>query len=643
LDNGCEKGILWLVLAILVFGPLGFGAVRPQEFLVIQALTVGILLLWAARLWLDPRPKLFWPPICWSAAAFAAYALGRYLTSDIEYVARQELIRVLIYAFLFLAILNNLHRQESTQVIVFTLLLVAMALSGYAIYQFVTGSDRVLMYFKPYARRGSATYISPNHLAGLLEMILPLGLAWVLVSRAKPVAKVFIGYASLVILAGIVTTLSRGAWISCMVVLVVFFAVLLLNRIYWLPSAVLLLILVGLGVFFIPRTPAVKDRFQEMTAEKSLPVDLRGEVWFSTVNMWRDNFGWGVGPGHFGHRFGAYRTELVQNDPERAHNDYLNTLADWGVAGAAVVLSALGLLGAGVFKTWRYVRGSPDDLGSKKSNKLALLFGGALGLFAILIHSVVDFNLHIPANAIVAMTLMAMVSSCLRFATEQHWFGARLGIKAALTVLLASGAVYLAAQSARSARERFYLARAQAAQNYSSEQIAALEKAAAAEPNNFETAYDLGEVFRVLSMEGGGDYAEQADKAITWYRRSLQLNPHHSYSWLKYGMCLDWLDRPADARSCFNRALLLEPNGYYAAALMGWHYAQVEDFAAARSWSERSHRLNWRSNRIADTYLEISIQKLLENATNTTVLRPPRIPAAEPAAGTTPDALPAGP
>ena len=129
LDQWCERGILALVLAILVFSPLAFGAARLQEFLVAQALTAMVLLLWLVRMWLNPRPKFLWPPICWIVVAFTGYAIGRYFTSDVEYVARQELLRILVYASLFLAILNNLHRQESTQIIAFTLVFLAMAIT----------------------------------------------------------------------------------------------------------------------------------------------------------------------------------------------------------------------------------------------------------------------------------------------------------------------------------------------------------------------------------------------------------------------------------------------------------------------------------------------------------------------------------
>jgi len=87
LDQWCERGILALVLAILVFGPLATGAVRPLEFLVIQGLTIIAAVLWLARFWLNPKYRLIWPPICWSLLLFVGYAIARYSQADIEYVA----------------------------------------------------------------------------------------------------------------------------------------------------------------------------------------------------------------------------------------------------------------------------------------------------------------------------------------------------------------------------------------------------------------------------------------------------------------------------------------------------------------------------------------------------------------------------
>src|SRR4051812_4894656 len=115
LDRICERTILALVLGILTFGPLAFGAVDVLPFLIVQGATALVLLLWLARIWTSERFQFLWPPICWAVLAFAAYAVIRYFTADIEYVARQEVFRVLTCVFLFLAIVNNLHRKEPVQ------------------------------------------------------------------------------------------------------------------------------------------------------------------------------------------------------------------------------------------------------------------------------------------------------------------------------------------------------------------------------------------------------------------------------------------------------------------------------------------------------------------------------------------------
>ncbi|PYK96441.1 MAG: hypothetical protein DME19_19730, partial [Verrucomicrobia bacterium] len=101
LDNWCEKGILALILGVLVFGPLATGAVRPLEFLIIQGMTMGAVLLWMLRFWLNRDYRVLWPPICWAVVGFVVLAIIRYHQADVEYVARQELIRILVYALLF--------------------------------------------------------------------------------------------------------------------------------------------------------------------------------------------------------------------------------------------------------------------------------------------------------------------------------------------------------------------------------------------------------------------------------------------------------------------------------------------------------------------------------------------------------------
>jgi tetratricopeptide (TPR) repeat protein len=164
--------------------------------------------------------------------------------------------------------------------------------------------------------------------------------------------------------------------------------------------------------------------------------------------------------------------------------------------------------------------------------------------------------------------------------------------------------------------EYVWLERAAGQPSFSPAQADCLKNAFAAEPGNPETAYAIGEAYRIQSSEGGANYRELAEQAMEWFGRSTKLNPLGGYGYLRYGWCLDWLERFAESPPYFNRAAQLDPNGYFMVANIGLHYVQSGNFAAARPWFERSLRLNWQNNHIARNYLQIVQSRLLEAATN---------------------------
>ncbi len=223
-----------------------------------------------------------------------------------------------------------------------------------------------------------------------------------------------------------------------------------------------------------------------------------------------------------------------------------------------------------------------------------------------------DFNLHIPANALVGVTLLALVASNVRFATERFWFRPRLLAKMTLSIALAGVTVYFGAQEWRRGR-RDVLAGSgsQTTPNFSPERAAALEKAFACEPQNFEIAYEIGECFRTQSLDGGADYPALGQKALDWYARDIRLNPHDGYGFLRTGMCLDWLGRHGEqTETAYREAEKRDPNGYYTVANIGWHYVQTGDYAAAEEWFMRSLKLSPLDNDIARNYLSICESRL---------------------------------
>jgi O-antigen ligase/Tfp pilus assembly protein PilF len=629
-DWWCGRGILTLVLGMLVFAPLAFGAVDAWAFLVVQALAVGVFVLWAVRVWANPRPKLLWPPLAWVVLAFTLYAVVRYFTADIEYVARLEVIQVLIFAFLFFAVVNNLHGQEETTAVSYTLIALGTGIACYAVAQLTHNSNQVWNQVSPYIGRASGTYISPNNLSGFLALLLPLALAYLLVGKVGIMTRLLLGYAAVALAAGLAVTFSRGGYIAAATGVVLLLGILLGHSNHRLKAVLLLVVILAGGGFlvshYLSKTVSYMRRVASPDEAGGLLVidassDSRLAMWSAAARMWRDNPFCGVGPAHFDYRFREYRPEDMQSRPDRAHNDYLNLLADWGTVGGVIVFSGMGVFIVWLRKTWPHVRREENDFGSGQSNRFAFFLGAMCGLAALAVHSAMDFNLHIPANALVGVTLLALATSNTRFATERYWFRPRLPLKLLLTVALGGTTVYLVAQEWRQAGETRWLAAAETLPNFSPERAAALQKAFACEPGNFETAYAIGECYRTESLDGGKDFAELGKKAMDWYARAIRLNPHDGYSFLRSGMCLDWLGRRQESGPFYTAAEKCDPNGYFTVANVGWHYVQVGDYAAAQEWFNRSLKL-WGNNDIARNYLAICEAKLAEKASGR-----PQLPA----------------
>jgi hypothetical protein len=447
-------------------------------------------------------------------------------------------------------------------------------------------------------------------------MLLPLAVVSTLVSRFSPLTKIFTGYAAFAMLVGIVTTFSRGGWVATGLSLAVLALWLFQQRGYRLQVAIISAALLALGTFVAFKAKLSPNRFEQiyLSAQRD---NTRFPIWGVAANMWHEHLWWGVGPGHFDHRYPQYRPEdwRLQARPDRVHNDYLNTLADWGMVGGLLAGGMFGVFLWQVARSWRYVQRAQNDLKTRRSNKGAIVMGGAVGLMAILFHSAIDFNFQIPANAILAMTLMALVAGHFRFASERYWHTVRWPLRIPVTLLLTVAILYLGWQSSRAKRETGFLAAASVAPSASRQQIDLLKAAWAVEGKNAETAYRIGEAYRLQSFALAPGYADLAKEALRWFNAASQLNPFDPLPLLKAGMAQDWLDKPEEAGALFERARVLDPNGYYTRALLGWHFFQVEEYEKAREWLQASLKIRGVDNPIATSYLRLTEEKLAERAT----------------------------
>jgi O-antigen ligase/Flp pilus assembly protein TadD len=621
LDNWCEWGIFGLVLAILLYAPFATGAVLDQDLLVLQILSCGILGLWIIRFWTAARCRLWWPPICWAALAFTAYAVGRYLFSDVEFIARRQLLRVAVYAIVFFAILNHVNRQERCLVLCLAMVFFAGLDSIYAIYQFATHSNRVLNYVQDssYAGRSSGTYINPNHLAGFLAMAASLAMAFIVAGRLSHAFRIVLAYVFGLIVIAVGLTLSRGGYAATAVPLVILLAVLVARRNYRVAAGFFLGLLLWGGYYFATHNKGLEQRMARTYASGRF-WDARADLWRSAWSMWQSSPWIGVGPAHYDVRFEQFRPDAVQERPDWAHNDYLNTMAEWGLAGAFLVAAAIGLFYWGVVKTLPFVNRASNDLEIKRSNKPAVVLGGAAAVLAALVHSTVDFDMQIPANALFAIAMLAVVSGYLRFATERHWAKPRLAGKLAGTAALAAALWLMAGQVATRGKALRWSTRAEDAQAEAEAKAAALAKALQAEPanNDFcrklseditrleterarllrqalaadpmdeELCLQLADLVRFQSSRFEPGWQKLAREAMSYYEYGAAINPWDAYNHTGYGKCLDWLGQPRRATPYFKRALELGPNDSQTLAAMGWHEMELGDFRGAARWYGRA-------------------------------------------------------
>jgi O-antigen ligase len=270
----------------------------------------------------------------------------------------------------------------------------------------------------------TGTYVYHNHFAGLLEMAFPLAVLWAVWSfrqgatphhpeKLGPALKAaaLFGIAAC-LLGGIVTSLSRMGFISVMAATgLTGMAVMVARssgprherqrnqRQRWVWATALALPLLILLLVLPPNE--LIARFGEITTEPDMTIDARADIWGNTMREVAASPWTGVGLGAYEHGLYRFKTTAPTSTVDFAHNDYLQVLAELGIPGAALV---------GAVAAWILFRCSYVVLMRRSPNwELAVgLFGS---LVTLGLHSLADFNLYSPANALALAWLAGVAVS----------------------------------------------------------------------------------------------------------------------------------------------------------------------------------------------------------------------------------------
>ncbi len=325
-----------------------------------------------------------------------------------------ELIKLLTYAALYFMIINTVRDRKRIKILIYVLVIMGLFQVLYGVAQTYSSSQKIWWWTNDYGRGWvTGTYINRNHLAGFLEMVIPLCMGFMIanlkrrkriqgfrdwVSSGEERSKIILLFSmGLPLGLGLLLTGSRGGIISfgiCMFFMALLFLFKSGYRKYGIIAICLCLLILGYGLH-VGVEKTVK-RFEHLGN-----LYDRLEVAKSVIPMILDFPILGIGCGNFVHTYPGYALSRYSGRVSlgHAHNDWVEMTAELGMAGACLVILALVVYLTKIIKLWLW-RGDSFAVG--------IGAGVIAGVVSISIHSFFDFNMHIPANPMALSSILAI-------------------------------------------------------------------------------------------------------------------------------------------------------------------------------------------------------------------------------------------
>ncbi len=445
------KKTLELVLALIFLGSaLAFGGVQPLAYSLaeVSIFLAVLFFLWnqqrrgQIRLSLPIWPFLFvlWAglqliplPAGLAAAISPTRAVsakwlealnphGTWTPLSIDpHATLLMFLQILAYLGVFVLAVHLFDSARRKSLLVVALICLGCFEAGYGILQHLLNWNKIFTFTNPYDLWvATGTYINRNHFAGLMEMTIPFtfGLAFYsyqlwsdwhegrLASAASgnegtaSFQVVFYLSLMLIMVLAVIFSWSRGGILAVLATLIVLslLTAFKVRRKAWVMGVAAFTVLAIGFTLWIGLGP-VLQRFQQVGQTNYLRTSERGKIWQDTLPVVRENPVLGSGLGTYGEAFRPHQTHLVNLYIDHAHNDYLEFASETGLVG-------LGLLFIPIL--YLLVRMVLAFLGDHRRYRRAVLLGCIGATLGLLIHTVTDFNLHIPANAIIFAMILGI-------------------------------------------------------------------------------------------------------------------------------------------------------------------------------------------------------------------------------------------
>jgi O-antigen ligase len=391
---------------LFAFAVLALGAVEVWSQSILEIGAAAMFVWWALVAWRNSGAKLYWNPLLGPLLGLIGIGLLQLLFRGTAYpfLTRTMLLKLAAYFLVLFLTAQAFRARKELNKLAWFVVAFCFVVSLLAIIQHFTSGGEIF-WLESLKIEGDpfGPYVNRNHFAGFVELTLPIGLALMAFHGLRrdliPLAILL----TIVPVSALILSASRGGIIG-FAAEVGILVLLARSRNAWRGSRTTVAAMVALAALALIAwvgTGRAIEKFSGLDV-REVSSSRRVSMFRASANIFLHHPIMGCGLGTLVDVFPGYENAYDGRVVDHSHDDYIEGLAETGLPG--------GLCGL-VFLWVLYREGRKNFLAEQGHFSRGLHAGAIMAVGGLLIHSLVDFNLQIPSNALLFLLQAYLVTS----------------------------------------------------------------------------------------------------------------------------------------------------------------------------------------------------------------------------------------
>jgi O-antigen ligase len=399
------KAIRIMICALITFCVAAHGAVESWSVGIFELTAAAIFLFWGIEVARGKTSEIFGSPVLWPLAGLELIVLvqlfGRFTLYP--YLTKAELLLLTSYLLIAFLAVQAFRTPRQWRGFTWFLIWLGFIVGVFAILQELTSNGKLYWVRELSASSVSfGPFVNRNHFAGLMELLIPFGLAMLATKAVLRQQIPLTGFCTAMAAGALCLSASRGGIFSFGIEILLLVAVLTFSRGEKRPMVLGMAVLALTAVLVAwLGVGQIVQRFSEIhnpEVTENRRISIARDAW----HIFLDHPAMGTGLGTTISVFPLYETIYDGKVIDHAHNDHLELLAETGIPGGLCWIAFIALLGFFGLRNFSIARDPAVR---------AVHLASVVACAGLLVHGLMDFNLHIPSNALLFYVLAAIGAS----------------------------------------------------------------------------------------------------------------------------------------------------------------------------------------------------------------------------------------